>query len=68
MAGGALHPKMMSIGLHGCISGYPARAMALAHFLDYAQGHDKVVDLPAGGDCAALDDRASVWHERYPAR
>ncbi len=37
---GAQHPKMMSVGLHGRISGHPARAMALARFLDHVQGHD----------------------------
>lgn len=35
-------PRMMSIGLHGRISGHPARAMALARFLDYIQEHDSV--------------------------
>ena len=39
---GEFRPKMMSIGLHGRISGHPARAMALARFLDYVQGHDAV--------------------------
>jgi putative urate catabolism protein len=39
---GAQRPKMMSVGLHGRISGHPARAMALARFLDYVQGHDAV--------------------------
>jgi putative urate catabolism protein len=39
---GAQHPKMMSVGLHGRISGHPARAMALGRFLDYAQGHEDV--------------------------
>ncbi|MCB0151419.1 MAG: hypothetical protein KDE01_27670, partial [Caldilineaceae bacterium] len=39
---GERRPKMMSIGLHGRISGHPARAMALARFLDYVQGHDAV--------------------------
>lgn len=39
---GISHPKMMSIGLHGRISGHPARAMALARFLDYVQGHEAV--------------------------
>jgi allantoinase len=39
---GAQHPKMMSVGLHGRISGHPARAMALARFLDYVQEHDSV--------------------------
>lgn len=35
-------PKMLSIGLHCRISGRPARAAALARFLDYVQSHDKV--------------------------
>ncbi len=39
---GAHYPKMISVGLHGRISGHPARAMALARFLDYVQGHDSV--------------------------
>ncbi len=39
---GERQPKMMSIGLHGRISGHPARAMALARFLDYIQDHDRV--------------------------
>jgi len=33
-------PKMMSIGLHCRLVGRPGRAMALARFLDYVQGHD----------------------------
>ena len=33
---------MMSIGLHGRISGHPARAMALARFLDHVQNHEAV--------------------------
>ena len=32
---GANAPKLMSVGLHPRISGYPARARALARFLDY---------------------------------
>jgi len=39
---GARHPKMMSVGLHGRISGHPARAAALARFLDYVQERDAV--------------------------
>lgn len=39
---GAQRPKMMSVGLHGRISGHPARAMALARFLDYVQSHESV--------------------------
>jgi peptidoglycan/xylan/chitin deacetylase (PgdA/CDA1 family) len=36
-------PRMMSIGLHSRISGNPARADALARFIDYAQDCDDVV-------------------------
>jgi allantoinase len=39
---GAEHPKMMSVGLHGRISGHPARAAALARFLDYVQEREGV--------------------------
>ena len=35
--------RMMSIGLHPRFSGQPARADALARFIDYAQGLDEVV-------------------------
>jgi allantoinase len=35
-------PKMLSVGLHCRIVGRPGRAAALARFLDYVQGHDKV--------------------------
>ncbi|WP_089727834.1 polysaccharide deacetylase family protein [Candidatus Thiosymbion oneisti] len=34
-------PKMMSVGLHGRISGHPARALALARFLDYVRSRDR---------------------------
>lgn len=39
---GARHPKLMSVGLHGRISGHPARAMALARFLDHVQQREAV--------------------------
>jgi len=39
---GKKHPRMMSVGLHARISGHPARAMALARFLDYVEGQDAV--------------------------
>ena len=39
---GGRRPKMMSVGLHGRISGHPARAMALARFLDYIQTHEQL--------------------------
>jgi allantoinase len=35
-------PKMMSVGLHSRISGQPARARALARFLDYVTARDAV--------------------------
>ncbi|MBP0596481.1 allantoinase PuuE [Herbaspirillum sp. LeCh32-8] len=35
-------PKMLSVGLHCRLVGRPARAAALARFLDYVAGHDKV--------------------------
>lgn len=39
---GKRQPKMMSVGLHPRISGQPARAMALARFLDYVQKREAV--------------------------
>jgi allantoinase len=39
---GERQPRMMSVGLHPRLSGQPARAMALARFLDYVQGHEEV--------------------------
>ena len=38
--GGA--PKMMNIGLHCRLAGRPGRAAAVARFIDYVEGHDKV--------------------------
>jgi allantoinase len=35
-------PKMLSVGLHCRLVGRPGRAAALARFLDYVQGHDRV--------------------------
>lgn len=39
---GLHQPKMMSIGLHGRISGQPARAMALSRFLDFIRRQERV--------------------------
>jgi putative urate catabolism protein len=39
---GETAPKMLSVGLHCRIAGRPGRAAALAKFLDYVQGHDRV--------------------------
>ena len=41
-AEGADQPRMMSIGLHCRLVGRPGRAAALARFLDYVRGHEKV--------------------------
>src|SRR5271170_5865032 len=41
-AEGGVAPKMLSIGLHSRLVGRPGRAAALARFLDYVAGHDKV--------------------------
>ncbi|TDI57567.1 MAG: allantoinase PuuE [Alphaproteobacteria bacterium] len=39
---GETSPTMISIGLHCRISGRPARAAAVARFLDYVQSHDDI--------------------------
>jgi putative urate catabolism protein len=57
---GAQRPKMMSVGLHGRISGHPARAMALARFLDYVQGHDAVW-------ICRREEIARHWTREHPA-
>jgi OHCU decarboxylase len=41
-AEGETAPKMLSIGLHCRLAGRPGRAAALARFLDYVQGHERV--------------------------
>ena len=41
-AEGESAPKMMSVGLHPRLAGRPGRAQALARFLDYIDGHEKV--------------------------
>lgn len=41
-AEGESAPKMMSVGLHCRLVGRPGRAAALARFLDYVQGHERV--------------------------
>lgn len=57
---GAQRPKMMSIGLHARISGHPARAIALARFLDYVRGHDAVW-------ICRREDIARHWIAEHPA-
>ena len=56
---GLNRPKMLSIGLHCRIIGRPARAAALARFLDYVQGHDKVW-------ITRRIDIAEHWHAHHP--
>jgi putative urate catabolism protein len=52
--------RMMSIGLHCRLAGRPGRAAALARFLDYVAGHDKVW-------VARRIDIATHWRKLYPA-
>ena len=57
---GVRQPKMMSVGLHARISGHPARALALARFLDYVQGHDSVW-------ICRREEIARHWITKHPA-
>ncbi len=41
-AEGETAPKMLSVGLHCRLAGRPGRAAALARFLDYVRGHERV--------------------------
>jgi allantoinase len=56
---GLNQPKMLSIGLHCRIVGRPARAAALARFLDYVQGHADVW-------IARRIDIAEHWRRTHP--
>jgi len=56
---GERRPKMMSVGLHGRISGHPARAVALARFLDHVQGCDQVW-------ICRREDIARHWASEHP--
>jgi len=58
-AEGETAPKMMSIGLHCRLVGRPGRAAALARFLDYVQGHERV------WLCRRLDI-AHHWRVHHP--
>jgi OHCU decarboxylase len=60
-AEGATAPKMLSIGLHCRLVGRPARAAALARFVDYALGHDKVW-------FATRLDIARHWIRKHPPK
>ncbi len=52
-------PKMLSIGLHCRVAGRPARAAALARFLDYVQAHDRVW-------ITRRIDIAEHWRRQHP--
>jgi len=52
-------PRMMSVGLHSRFSGHPARAAAVAQFLDYAAGRDGVW-------ICRRRDIAMHWAARFP--
>ena len=56
---GAEIPKMMSIGLHGRISGRPGRSVAIERFIDYVAQHDQVW-IPRRIDIA------NHWTETHP--
>lgn len=56
---GLNQPKMLSIGLHCRLVGRPARAAALARFLDYVQRHDHVW-------ITRRIDIAEHWHTTHP--
>ncbi|MCC6069772.1 allantoinase PuuE [Massilia sp. GCM10020059] len=56
---GLNRPKMLSIGLHCRLVGRPGRAAALARFLDYVQGQDKVW-------ITRRIDIAQHWHSTHP--
>ena len=58
-AEGADQSKMLSVGLHCRLAGRPGRAAALARFLDYIQGHDKVW-------VATRLDIAKHWIKTHP--
>jgi allantoinase len=60
-AEGVQTPKMMSVGLHCRIAGRPARAAAVARFLDYVREHDGVW-------FATRSEIAAHWQANHPAR
>ena len=56
---GATSPKMMTIALHGRLSGRPGRAEALFRLVDYIQSHDDVW-------ICTREQIARHWRERFP--
>lgn len=57
---GESQAKMLTVGLHGRISGHPARAMALLQFIDYIQNHEKVW-------ICRRSDIAKHWISQHPS-
>jgi peptidoglycan/xylan/chitin deacetylase (PgdA/CDA1 family) len=57
-AEGATYPKMMSVGMHMRMIGHPARAAAVARFIEYAQGFPDVW-------FARRDEIARHWIEHH---
>jgi len=58
---GERQPKMMSVGLHGRISGHPARAMALSRFLDVVRRQEQVW-------ICRREEIAEHWRRVHPPR
>ena len=56
---GVAAPKMMSVGLHCRLAGRPGRAKAVADFLDFVLGYDRVW-------IARRIDIAEHWVEHHP--
>ena len=54
-------PKMLSVGLHCRLAGRPGRTAALARFVDYVLGHERVW-------VATRLDIARHWHREHAAR
>ena len=54
-------PKMMSVGLHGRLSGHPGRTAGLVRFLDYACSREKVW-------LASRADIARHWRANHPPK
>ena len=55
---GSDHPRMMSVGLHGRVSGHPARARALSRLLGALARRDDVW-------VARREDIAKHWREHH---
>jgi peptidoglycan/xylan/chitin deacetylase (PgdA/CDA1 family) len=55
----AVHPRMMSVGMHARILGQPARIRGLRDFLDHVQGREDVWICRRG-------DLAAHWREVVP--